>query len=149
MDLPVKNTTVTPVFEAKATETATESAMELTTESPIELATDSNLTNETTIKMPSTKSMVFDNDPKAVLEPEFAEMNLIEPSTKSLVIENESKNVSGPEIDQLDLSVEDLDAVDAAIDEFFLDLLILANNGSKQQHCLINQNSKNNLNFSI
>ena len=90
MDLPVKNTTVTPIFEAETIESATESA--------IELATDSNLTNETAIEMPSTKSMVFDNDPKAVLEPEFAEMNLIEPSTKSLVIENESKNMSGPEL---------------------------------------------------
>ena len=143
------NMTVTPAFNSKATEMN----IEIATEPYIDLA---NFSNETALKMPTTKSMAFDIGSESMLEPVYSDMEWAEPdyddydemawnqpSTKTLGSENWSKNVSKPKISQGDLSVEDLDAVDDAVDEFFLNLLIMANNGSKSQHCLINQNSKN------
>ena len=99
LDMPDMNTTVTPAFNSKATETN----IEIATEPSIDLA---NFTNETALKMPTTKSMVFDIGSKSMLEPDYSEMDWIEPdyddydemawnqpSTKTLGSENWSKNV--------------------------------------------------------
>ena len=63
------------------------------------------------------------------------ETSMIMPSTKSFDYDNDSSDILKSENDLIE------DELDEAIDNFFLELLITANNQSKQ-HCNINEKSK-------
>ena len=124
LDVLDMNSTVTPTSSSKTTRMFAE----MTTEPYNDLA---KFSNETVTMMPTTTAMV-DIGSESVLEPVYPDLEWEEPdyidydemaftqsSAKTLGSANWSKNDSMPKISQKDLTDEELDAVDSAVDEFF------------------------------